>query len=97
MIDGARYYENEVQVGVGVRQSGVKREDVFISEDISSRSSWTLASHLSGLLCHVSFQGLPQRFHLRRHDSCFERLDRESWILQVLYILDNLHGLQDWH
>jgi diketogulonate reductase-like aldo/keto reductase len=34
MIDGARYYENEVQVGVGVRQSGVKREDVFITSKV---------------------------------------------------------------
>ncbi|KAG1854670.1 hypothetical protein C8R48DRAFT_807263 [Suillus tomentosus] len=33
IIDGARHYENAVQVGVGVGQSGVKREDVFISEE----------------------------------------------------------------
>jgi hypothetical protein len=35
MIDSARYYENEAQVGVGVRQSGVKRENIFISELVS--------------------------------------------------------------
>ncbi|KAG2045504.1 Aldo/keto reductase, partial [Suillus hirtellus] len=34
MIDGARYYENEVQVGVGVGKSGVKREDVFITSKV---------------------------------------------------------------
>ncbi|KAG1792767.1 NADP-dependent oxidoreductase domain-containing protein [Suillus plorans] len=34
MIDGARYYENEVQVGVGVGESGVKREDVFITSKV---------------------------------------------------------------
>ncbi|KAG2135555.1 NADP-dependent oxidoreductase domain-containing protein [Suillus cothurnatus] len=34
MIDGARLYKNEVQVGVGVRQSGVKREDVFITSKV---------------------------------------------------------------
>ncbi|KAG1895115.1 uncharacterized protein F5891DRAFT_1253953 [Suillus fuscotomentosus] len=33
IIDGARHYENAVQVGVGVGQSGVKHEDVFISEE----------------------------------------------------------------
>jgi hypothetical protein len=93
MIDGARYYENEVQVGVGVGNSGVKREDIFISEDTSPRSSWTLTSHLSGSLC--SFQGLSRRLHLRWHDGCFERLGREPWILQVLYRSDNLYGLQD--
>jgi diketogulonate reductase-like aldo/keto reductase len=32
MIDSARHYENEAQVGIGLRQSGVKREDIFISE-----------------------------------------------------------------
>ncbi|KAG1830239.1 NADP-dependent oxidoreductase domain-containing protein [Suillus variegatus] len=34
MIDGARYYENEVQVGVGVGKSGVKREDIFITSKV---------------------------------------------------------------
>ncbi|KIK46796.1 hypothetical protein CY34DRAFT_799952 [Suillus luteus UH-Slu-Lm8-n1] len=34
MIDGARYYENEVQVGVGVGNSGVKREDIFITSKV---------------------------------------------------------------
>ncbi|KAG1830237.1 NADP-dependent oxidoreductase domain-containing protein [Suillus variegatus] len=34
MIDGARYYENEAQVGVGVGKSGVKREDVFITSKV---------------------------------------------------------------
>ncbi|KAG2052000.1 Aldo/keto reductase [Suillus hirtellus] len=34
MIDGARHYENEVQVGVGVGKSGVKREDVFITSKV---------------------------------------------------------------
>lgn len=58
MIDGARYYENEVQVGVGVGNSGVKREDIFISEDISSGSSCILISHTSGSL--RSFQGLSR-------------------------------------
>jgi len=34
MIDSARYYENEAQVGVGLRQSGVKREDIFITSKV---------------------------------------------------------------
>ncbi|KAG2113565.1 NADP-dependent oxidoreductase domain-containing protein [Suillus discolor] len=34
MIDSARYYKNEVQVGVGVGKSGVKREDVFITSKV---------------------------------------------------------------
>ncbi|KAG1878982.1 NADP-dependent oxidoreductase domain-containing protein [Suillus subluteus] len=34
MIDVARHYENEVQVGVGVGKSGVKREDVFITSKV---------------------------------------------------------------
>ena len=31
-IDTARYYRNEDQVGHAIRQSGVPREEVFISE-----------------------------------------------------------------
>ncbi|KAG2148945.1 NADP-dependent oxidoreductase domain-containing protein [Suillus clintonianus] len=34
MIDGARYYENEVQVAVGVKKSGIKRENVFITSKV---------------------------------------------------------------
>ncbi|KAG2155239.1 NADP-dependent oxidoreductase domain-containing protein [Suillus bovinus] len=34
MIDGARYYENEVELGVGVAKSGVKRKDVFITSKV---------------------------------------------------------------
>ncbi|KAG1748048.1 NADP-dependent oxidoreductase domain-containing protein [Suillus lakei] len=34
MIDGARYYENEAQVGVGVGKSGAKREDIFITSKV---------------------------------------------------------------
>ncbi|KAG1824554.1 NADP-dependent oxidoreductase domain-containing protein [Suillus subaureus] len=34
MIDGARLYKNEVQVGVGVGKSGVKRENVFITSKV---------------------------------------------------------------
>jgi len=35
MIDSARFYKNEAQVGVGLRRSGVQRENIFISEFIS--------------------------------------------------------------
>lgn len=31
-IDTAEYYKNEVEVGNAVRESGVPREDVFVSE-----------------------------------------------------------------
>ncbi|KAG1745130.1 NADP-dependent oxidoreductase domain-containing protein [Suillus paluster] len=34
MIDSARFYENEVQVGVGVGQSGVKRKNIFITSKV---------------------------------------------------------------
>ncbi|OAX42034.1 Aldo/keto reductase [Rhizopogon vinicolor AM-OR11-026] len=34
MIDSARFYENEAQVGVGIRGSGVKREDIFITSKV---------------------------------------------------------------
>ncbi|KAF8833700.1 Aldo/keto reductase [Paxillus ammoniavirescens] len=34
MIDSARYYENEKQVGVGVRQSGVDRSKIFITSKV---------------------------------------------------------------
>ncbi|KAG1752471.1 Aldo/keto reductase [Suillus paluster] len=34
MIDSARYYMNEAQVGVGVRRSGIPREQIFITSKI---------------------------------------------------------------
>ncbi|KIJ67436.1 hypothetical protein HYDPIDRAFT_84597 [Hydnomerulius pinastri MD-312] len=34
MIDSARFYENEEQVGVGVRQSGVDRKGIFITSKV---------------------------------------------------------------
>ncbi|EGN97295.1 hypothetical protein SERLA73DRAFT_57080 [Serpula lacrymans var. lacrymans S7.3] len=34
MIDSARYYENEVQVGVGVKESGVDRASIFITSKV---------------------------------------------------------------
>ncbi|KAH7921347.1 Aldo/keto reductase [Leucogyrophana mollusca] len=34
MVDTARYYRNEAQVGEGVRRSGIAREDVFITSKI---------------------------------------------------------------
>lgn len=31
-IDTAEYYKNEIEVGRAVRESGIPREDIFISE-----------------------------------------------------------------
>ena len=36
-IDTARYYQNEDQVGQAVRQSGIPREEVFVSKFIPLR------------------------------------------------------------
>ena len=33
-VDSAQWYQNEKEVGKAVRQSGVKREDIFVSEYI---------------------------------------------------------------
>ena len=37
-IDTARYYQNEDQVGQAVRQSGLPREEVFVSKSIPLRA-----------------------------------------------------------
>ena len=38
-IDTARYYQNEGQVGQAIRQSGVPREEVFVSKLMSLRAA----------------------------------------------------------
>ena len=42
-IDGASMYENESEVGQGVIDSGVDREEIFITTKINT-TSWTPAS-----------------------------------------------------
>ena len=37
-IDTARYYKNEEQVGQAIRQSGIPRKEVFVSEHRTERS-----------------------------------------------------------
>ncbi|KAG2365974.1 NADP-dependent oxidoreductase domain-containing protein [Suillus spraguei] len=60
MIDGARYYENEVQVGVGVQQSGVKREDVFITSKVF-HSDFTYDGTMAALKDSVANLGSCKR------------------------------------
>ena len=39
-IDGASMYENESEVGQGIKNSGVDREEIFITTKINT-TSWT--------------------------------------------------------
>lgn len=40
-IDTARPYENEAYLGIGIRESGISRGDLFITSKISCRAFWT--------------------------------------------------------
>jgi 2,5-diketo-D-gluconate reductase B len=42
-IDTARGYENEGSVGIGLRESGVPRDEIFVTTKLSLRSFWSPA------------------------------------------------------
>jgi aryl-alcohol dehydrogenase-like predicted oxidoreductase len=46
-IDGASMYENESEVGKGVSDSGVDREEIFITTKINT-TSWTPSNLMDG-------------------------------------------------
>lgn len=48
-IDTARAYENENSVGIGLRESGVPRDEIFITTKFSLRSFWSPAPTSSRL------------------------------------------------
>jgi 2,5-diketo-D-gluconate reductase B len=42
-LDTARFYENEMRVGIGMRESGVAREELFVTTKVLLNSVWALA------------------------------------------------------
>lgn len=56
MIDSARYYMNEAQVGEGVRRSGIPREQIFISTNLCEATiHWLIWRFSASKIYHPDF------------------------------------------